>query len=290
MPAEELSGLNAEDMKILEELKAEGNEVAGLAPAKAAEEPKKEEPLKEVPKIEERPPEKAEPLKGSEPPKEPAKEPETERKPKYIPSWELAKREKEWQKEKADLEAKVLDASHKPPAETEDDVKALSAKYNVDEAAMRDIINVASKRAGLTPDLLNQIKELQEIGKATKATLEAEAFRKDFDSQVAPLVRAEYPGISDDELAKIREDVKTHAYRDDFLHTPLSVIYKGVDSFRGVVQPKKKTVEAARGGESRSAQVIDFDNLSDEEVKALSQEDFVKYSEYQATKEKQNNK
>jgi len=281
---EALEGLNAEDIKILEDLKAEGNEVAGLTPEPAPNEPKTEEPPKEEPK-------KEEPKEEAVPDREPdaKKEEAPDRKPKYIPAWELAKQEKIWADEKAQLEAKLAELSQKPPAETEDEVKALADKYQVDEDAMRDIIAVVSKKVSptLPNGFLENLKELQELGKATKASLEEQAFTKDFEREVLPLVRAEYPDISEDVLAKIRADVRNTAYDAKFLHTPLNVIYKGIDSFRGVVQPKKKSADSGRGGESR-AQVLDLENLSEEEVKSLPAEDFIKYSEYQASKERTN--
>lgn len=282
---ETLDGLNEEDMKILKDLEADGHEVAGLTPAQNAEETKPEEESQEEAPKEEEPKQEAEPQKDAQPDKkEPEKETE-DRKPRYIPAWELKKQEKQWEAEKARLEAELEQARQaKTPAEAEDDVDAIAKKYDLEPSVVKDLVEIAAKRA-LPPEFRAKLQEFEEVSKATKATLEEQAFSKDFASQVEPLVRAEYPDISDDALAKIREDIKSHAYSKDFLTTPLHVIYKGVDSFRGRVQPKTKTVEGKRGGEGRT-DVVDFDSLTEDQVQNLSGEDFIKYSEYQARKER----
>lgn len=281
---EALSGLNDEDKKILEDLQREGNDVQGLTPEKPKEpetpvvvtpkEPATEAPKEPEPKID-----NTEPVK-------PKSDEDTRPRSRTVPAWELAKQQKEWAKEKGDLQAEISKLSSKPVAEAQDDVKAIAEKYGITEPGfVQDLIDAASKRSQLPAELVDKIKEHDHYAEIAKKQAEDGAFVQDFEKDVLPLVREEYPEISDADVARIRDDVKKLAYSEKLLSTPLSLIYKGDDAFRGVVSPKKKTAESGRGGESRSVDLLDFDSMSESDIGKLSPENFIKYSEHMAAKE-----
>ena len=114
---------------------------------------------------------------------------------------------------------------------------------------------------------------------------ERNEFGNDFRKSIVPLVKTEYPDISDEKLSEIEEELHTLAYTEEFAKVPLSVIYKGNDDFRGLVQPKKVTAEEGKQFTGQGGKVVNFENATEEDVNKMDSKTFEQYSNWEASRE-----
>jgi hypothetical protein len=136
----------------------------------------------------------------------------------------------------------------------------------------------------LPTDVIDGLKhELDSMKAEKQAQIEAKGFEQEFGENILPLVKAEYPEISEGQLEVIKNKLKEVAYTEQFAKTPLGVIYKGVDDFRGVETARRASAEAGRGGNKAQAGK-DFDSVSEEDISKMSAEEFDRYSTYMATR------
>jgi hypothetical protein len=281
--------LDDEISQTLQELKDEGHEVDVPENLQKPEAPKVEEP--EKPK-DEKPDEGKKPDEG-----EKGKE---KKEPSLMPRWQHEVAVKNLEKEKADLQKQLEEKSKTPspekPLETaqpEDDIKALAEELGADPDALRKIIDKAAERAKgnqqLPPELQELAKNLPDLQALTqqyKETVAEQEFSKEFEQYVVPLVEKEYPQLSREQLLHIKSTLREKATDSKFLTTPLDVLYRGLDDFRGVVPSPHKGGESGRGSQGRSQEVIDFENMTEEQFVTLDDETQEKYAEYQRQKEK----
>lgn len=253
------------------------------------------------------------PVAGDEKPEEatpepeqsdPTPEPEAEKpkEPAKIEAWRLKVAEDNWKKREAALLKEIEDAK-KPaptpeePAPSQDEIEQLAKEAGFDEAqtsVVRKIVAIASKQSALPPEMQQFMKDYPQFQKVKESyeAQQAEAeFGREFESVVRPLVEAEYPGISSELLKSIKAKVRERIESDPKLLTaPLNLLYKGDDSFRGLV-PKKKSADGGRpSGGARADKVIDFEDVSDEDIKTFDDETMEKYAAYQIEKERNRNK
>jgi hypothetical protein len=285
---EALSGLNDEDKKILEDLKKEGHEVEGLEPSKpeAKEEPK-EEP-KELP----------EPEKQEEDDK-PKQEKPKGKEPSLMPRWEHEVAEKRHEKEKAELQSKIEELQSqskegKPAAEiakTADDIREFAEKYNADpeavEALIAKVVEKATGKLALpkeVQELIGKLPEVNEITQSYKETVAEGKFNQEFERDVKPLVEKEFPGITEAELQGVKSRIRELAVTEEYQRTGLHKIYKAEDEFRTAVSPKRKSADGGRSG--RTGPTLDLEHMSAEDAASLTGEDFIKWSDLQAEKER----
>lgn len=81
------------------------------------------------------------------------------------------------------------------------------------------------------------------------------------------------------------------AYSDEFAKTPYSVIYKGLDEFRGFKRAPARSAEPSRGGHERAGgdapegEDQTFDNATEEDIEKMDPATFERYSRYMEKKE-----
>jgi len=269
-----------ETRKTLEDMKAEGNDVPALGESK--EEAPKEEEVEE-PEVEPT----VEPSKDVEPVVE-TEEEKPNRIPNMMPAFKHKIAEKNWSKRETELLTEIETLKNKPtetPAQEviKDDgidakINELAEKKGVDAELIKSIVGLVPKQE--TPsevkDALDSLKELRAEQETAKQETQ---FRKEFDG-VLPLIKAEYPDISEGDLSKIQQQLKDNAFTEEYAKTPLSVIYKCVDGFRDAVITKKKTAESSRSGQNRASEVEDYANWTDEDLAKAPRAEADKYMEW----------
>lgn len=250
-------------------------------PKKSDEDKKPDDPLKDDPKDKDQ-------KKESEKP-EPKRE-----------EWREAIARKRQEREKADSKEVKAPEPVKPdpskPDPEKPDTKAkpteaqekFAEKYGID---IEDIVGLIppSEVARIERDgLSKEDRQLFDTIKGERDNLLIEkGYNADFDSNVLPILKEEYPTISDEKVQEIRKQIFEKLKADEFSMTPLDVIYRGDKSFRGLVTPPKPGPDTGSRvpGKGNSNRVYDFDSVTEEDVK---RDDFPfdEYSDYQAKKER----
>lgn len=166
--------------------------------------------------------------------------------------------------------------------------KALADKYGIehDDYLKMFPTKVVEKEViknGLSPE---QEAMFSSIASERETTAIQLGYNKDFNSNVLPLIKAEYPNISDSKVEEIKSKIFDKIQEDQYSMTPLGTLYKGEDEFRGVVNiPKRGPDEGSKvPGNNGSNKVYDFDNVTETDMKDSSFP-FEKYSNYMASKE-----
>ena len=232
-----------------------------------------------------------------------------------VPAWMLkvqedqaAKRETDLKNQLANLsktgKALETDGTKKPDAAEvkvyDEKVKNLADKLGVEPDELKDAIkSLVPDAPTLPPDLAEKLKEIDTLKSERAIAVEEAKFSADFDTQILPLIKKEYgDDVPPETILKLKENLKAMAYEPDYAKVPYATIYKGTDSFRGVIPDKKKGAENSRGGTvvvtqstRTTAQNGDIDwadpdlDLSDEQLKKLDAAEFDKYCDIQAKRE-----
>lgn len=294
---ENLSGLNDEDRKILEDLEKEGYELEGFS-KKESEKEETKEPAEE--KSEEETKEESETEKAKDDEKEekteeeePKDKEESEEEPKkrdikFVPAWELVAAKKTFEKrEKSLLEEveKLRKDVTKQPEEKDTDLSKRLTDVGVDEKVAEAIVTSIRSEVesrSKNPELEKRLKALDEYEKQRIAQVEEAEYEKDFGTNIVSLVRAEYPDISEADIATVKQKLKEVAYSPGNTATDLKVLYKGLDNFRGMFGRKKTGIESTKRGRSTEP---DLENVTEDEAKNLSPDDFLKFSDNMARRE-----
>lgn len=238
-------------------------------------------------------------------------QPEARREVKLIPEWEVNIERKRNATEKKELLDQIEKLSQTAPTKPEEGNKGDPQKYEdwKSEAAKKlaeraeaeglspeligDILDAAVKRAGiLPPEVAETIQTAQKLNNDRAVEVETAKFNSDFDRVVVPLIKAEYGSdVPETVISDIKEKVKGHAYSADYGKVPYSVIYNGVQEFRGIIPPKKNGAERPRGDTPAAIpEATDGPDLnsalSEEEVNKLSPKDFDTWSDNMEKKEK----
>lgn len=267
-----------------------------LAPAKDEDKPEEKQPAKE------------------EAPKEPA-EPKDEDKNErrdvaLMPAWKHKIAEKQWQDEKADLERKLAEASDskgKPSSaelpvtepekksESDIDIKALAEELGADESTVAKIIEAAEERAKAQYkpfELSDEDKQALVAAKEYQAQqaldTERALFERDFTKDVLPEIKKEYgDDVPESVIADLKEKLHGIAYTPEYKLIPYNEIYRAKAEFRGVAAEKRKSAESSRGGAFQvSGETVKYEDLDENQIANLSGEDFDKYSDYMARRER----
>jgi len=245
------------------------------------EEPKKEE-TKSEPKKEE---------KTEKPAKEPSK---TE-------TWRVRVQENKWEKEKEEMQNEFKTQV----AELQQKVEELSkSKMTVSEKAeIADEIEEIAKEFGLDDANKNLIKKLEQsilkkvsLPKEVAAKIEGfeseriainqeKQFNSEFETDVLPLIRAEYPNISDSSLSEVKAKILETAFREEYLKVPLKKIFKAEQDELGISEvPHKKGLETSKSGQNRATETVDFDKMDEETFLGLPADKKLEFSKYQSSK------
>ncbi len=263
-------------------------------------------------------PKPEDPPKPEVPPEAPIKETKPEEKPKEkegkldapkIEPWRKAVADKHEAKQKAkddeldrlrkeneDLKKpKTPNAPLKPEDQSKsekvvlsDEQKALADKYGIEhddylQMFPTKIIEKEVVKSGLSQE---QESLLATIQSDRESLAIKQGYDSDFSKNVLPLIKAEYPNISDSKIEEIKSTIFEKIQEEEYSMTPLSTLYKGEDEFRGAVTvPKKSLDEGSKfPGNSNSGKVYDFDNVTESDMKSADFP-FEKYSNYMASKE-----
>ena len=239
--------------------------------AKAKEEAEAEAKKKEEDEAEAKEKEEKEDKKEDDGKEEKEEEEKPSRSIKSMPLKKFKKYEEKWKTKEAELESKILELS-KGQAKGKDNqgIKELAEETGMDESVLEKIVNMAGSRNKLPEGLLEKIDK---IGKQNEDERESLLFNKEFDSLVK-----DFP-----EAKEIKDKLKDVAYTEGYEKVSLRMLYLGSEFKEN---PKKKTAEGSKGGSKRGGEVLDFDNLTPEQIKGLSDENFDKYSDYMEKKSK----
>lgn len=255
--------LKPETVEVLKELESEGHQIgepkepAKVEPAKT-EEPKTAEPEAEPAKVE--PPSKAEREVQAVPVK------------KY--NEERHKRQ-EVEKRLAELEAKL--GKTETPADIKSAASQFAQKYELKPEFVEELLDTATKLTskntqGLSPEEISALKQ-------AKAVLDKQAEDQAFDADFQKTI-AEMP-----HLAEHKDKIKQLAYTEGYTTTSLRAIALEYAHDNGLLSKGRKTLEKASAGRTVSTEAIDFDSLSEEQAKALPDDQWEKYVEHQITKQ-----
>lgn len=213
----------------------------------------------------------------------------------------------------SDLEAarkageKALDAGAKPEDATatfDKRLEAISEKSGIAVDVLKEVVDLVKPSGAieLPEELKNDLKVAKDLRAEREVEVEAAKYSSDFDRLILPLVQAEYgKDVPADTLSQIKESLKAKAYNPDYAKVPYSTIYKGEDEFRNLVNPKSKGGEGSRGGTNTISEAADAEKgkgmdwgalekndtleLSESDVRNLSDADFDKYGEMMERRE-----
>lgn len=231
------------------------------------------------------------------------------RAPKLVPAWILEKEKDQASKRESELKTQLEEAlkggkkaedAGKPDEQVQKDLEAtantIAEKFGREPEEILEILKAAGggTKVFIPPEVAEGLKAIEGIKAQEEIKLEEAAFSADFDKMVLPLIKKEYgDDVPAETILKIKEDLKAVAYDADYEKVPYATIYKGRDEFRGVIPEKGRGAEHNRGGSAiidgegsqAKAGTVDWERiksddsyeLSDEELRKLSDEDFDKY-------------
>lgn len=276
----------------------EGREAPVVQPKPEADKKDPEKPEDKKEDDPEKPGDKKSEDKGKDPAKDPAKKEEPE-------AWRqmIAKKRQEQGKSKAAEPEKPVDPAKPDPSkpnpdepselkkpELTEEQKSLADKYGIEHEDFHKLfptpkVEKEVVKSGLTPE---QEALLTSVQTERDSLLIEKGFNADFDTNVLPLLREEYPkGLTDDKIAEVKKTILEKLQDEKYSLVPLDLLYRGEKAFRGLVKAPVKGPD--NGGRIPDkvdpSKIWDFDNASEEDVKAPGFP-FDEYSEYMAKKGK----
>jgi hypothetical protein len=277
------SDVSEETLKVLDAIRKPGEVFEGAdKPVEPTKEVKPEEKPKEEPKVDPKPEEK---------PVEPKPE---ERPARSVPvikfnvqRHELGETKAQLAAEraaKADLELKLKELSDKPTQENVDEVrvaaKKLAEKHGLDEEFVVELMeqsaDLASKKASksnIPADLEKTIAEFKAQTERSKAIEQSQVEDKQFEDSFGK-VSTEFPELAD---PKVKEALKQLAFMEGYESTPLRAIAL---EYIHDNKPRKTAEESGKG----RADVTDYENITDAQLKAMNREEATKFLAWQKQK------
>lgn len=247
--------VSPETLKVLEAIKEDGETIEGVDLPENKETP-------EPPKEEETQPEEVE----SEKP--------LPRDSKFVPVGKFNQFRKEnaaLKKQLVELDEKIKVMSAQPKGiETEiaDKARDFAGKYGFDEVQARDLLQIVADIADKKATNLDLQKKVESYEAERQKMEEDRSFENEFAE-----VSKTYP-----ELASVKDDFKRLSFTEGYEKTPLPVLAAW---YSKEFKPKVTAEHAVKG---KSSEVVDFENLTEEQLKGLNDKDFKKYMDYQDKK------
>ena len=301
----------AETQEIIDEISEEEGKQEGDQPSDQpapADDGKKDPDNKQDPKPE---PGKEE-GKGEE--GKPADQQPAKRTPGLMPKWVHERAKSDYEGKISDLTTALEEAtkgkqegqsSDTAPSEEqqkalEQEVSKVAEEHGLKPELVKSLVELGMKFGGKLPaEVQEKLKAVDDFKAAQEVAAEESAFQASFDKDIVPLIKAEYgEDLDPDTIQKIRTELMEKAYSDEFANTPLGVLYKGHDSFRGFTRTAKKSAEPSRGGEGRSDSPADgdganedeeFANVTDEDIDKMDTATFDRYTKWAEASEKKRN-
>lgn len=272
---------------ILNELAAEGHEVAGLnppAPQDAPAAPVVQEPVAPAPVEPQAPAKAEEPVAPA--PVAPTK-PAVEREERFVPvvkfnemrhnANDLKKQLEDEKAAKATLEARIAELSNKPTTDDLSDVreaaKAFAEKNGQDPEYITEfaetLVNLTAKR-GTSQEVANRIAALEREAQTTAAQ-RAETERQLNEANADKYFDAEFTEIlkKHPDLAGQKEDIKQLAFSTGYKGIPLHFV--ALD-YKDQNPPGRRTAEVPVQGKNDTTTVLDFANMTDDQLAKLTPE------------------
>ena len=275
MPEKKIEGqdevLDKDTKEIVDEIKEEDKKPGEEEPPEkeAGEEPEKK-PDKEE-EAGEKGEEKGEDKKDDEPGEE---EKTFKRTPKLMPLWKYNVAEKKWNKERGELEGKLQEALKiKDTPEKTEKIKEIAEKYGMDEAMINELVGLVQPI--IPKAIMDDIAQLKKASETTTEQQQELEFDRDFNKSVLPLIKEEYPEASEKLVSRIKSLVDKLAFTNELIGTPLSMIYKGSEQFRGV--KGKKSAESSTG--SGRIEKVNIEGVTPEDIEDMSDAEFDKFSD-----------
>lgn len=279
---------SAETQEILKELQEEGHQIEGLSPEEPKEEPKADpQPKKEEEKPEAKPEEKPE-EKESEKKPDQKDQPTVDRTTKAVPvgkyNDERHKRQEverlldEERKAKAELEAKINTISNQPNKQELEDVreaaKKIAEKHGFEDSDFivefaDTMVALASKRNVLPQEIENKLKAFDEMKAKQEAQAIEQAQEVGFNSELETVIK-EFP-----DLVAHKDELKQLAFmegNEKVALRRLAIEYMHDNPVQG-----RKTAESPLPGRTGAADIIDFDNMTEAQLKDLTGEQLDQY-------------
>lgn len=201
---------------------------------------------------------------------------------------------------------KALEAGVKPEdaqATLDKRLEAIAEKSGIKVEVLKEVIDLVKPgQVELPEDLKKDLQAAKDLRAERAVEVESAKYSSDFDRTILPLIQAEYgKDVPADTITTIKESLKAKAYNPDYAKVPYSTIYKGEDEFRNLVNLKNKGGEGSRGGTTALSEAANADKgngvdwealtksdtqeLSENEVRNLSDDDFDKYGQMMESRE-----
>jgi hypothetical protein len=219
------------------------------------------------------------------PPEQTREDPKPEREIAYVPAWKLKTAES--QKSQAEKRVTELEAELKRYAENPD-------KKTEANEVRQEISDLVKEFPDVDPRFFELIDKKYGAPLETVKRLEAEqnktfqelSYAKEFDKDIVPLIKAENPNVSETALLQIKDTLRNYAFTEEYGKLALAKIFKAERDSLNIPEFKegRKTSEDSRSGTIRAADTIDFDNVSEAQFLAMSDDDKLKFGKYQAQK------
>jgi hypothetical protein len=196
------------------------------------------------------------------------------RTPKLMPLWKHNVAEKHWGKEKEELESKLQEALKvKDSPEKTEKIKEIAEKFGLDAEMVSEIVGLS--QSATPKDVLSRLEKLEKTSETTTEQQQDVEFERDFSKNVLPLIKDEYPEASDKLVGRIKTLIESLAFTEELIGTPLSMIYKGSEQFRGV--KGKKSAESSTG--SGRIEKVGIEGVTPEDIENMSDAEFDKFSD-----------
>jgi hypothetical protein len=150
----------------------------------------------------------------------------------------------------------------------------------MEKTAVMGLINIIKKHSGVSPDVEKRISQFE---KTTAEQAEKSAFENDFSDNVLPLLKESNPDLTPAQIQKAKAKMKELAYEDGMDKIPLDFIFaRKQKEFEGIVSTpeKKKSAEGSRPGSQAGTKAADYENITGNDIKNMTDEEFEKYSEW----------
>ena len=199
--------------------------------------------------------------------------------------WKKEKQEKKaLLEENATLKTRLeaienLDASDDKKKEmTDKRIEDYAAKHKLNVDEVKELFGIVSE-ANTSPEVQELIKERREKKAWDK---QDDAYEKDFESNVLPVILSKNPKASDKEIQSVHDDLYGKAFDPKYVKKSLVSLYLGSEK----TQTRRVTGEDSRGSSFPSVRPKDLDQLTEEDMEDMTDEEFDKYSDALAKKSK----
>lgn len=167
------------------------------------------------------------------------------------------------------------DAS-KTDAEIRAEMEELADTMGVGQEVVDKLLNLASK--SFEKRFGPQLQEASVVSQKQREALENQGFEREFSSLEERIIQ-EHGEKADKAL--IKKALYNLAFTEQYAKVPLEVIYNGLSAFRPSPKPAgRATAESGKSGGRVITKATDFANVTDEDVKAMDTETFLKYGKW----------